>query len=332
MLEIDWDSNFDPAYGIVYMDPYKYIYYRGYDPTHPVVSERPAYYGSFPVALSYVDEPHKKVSAFTNGQRLRLIDVRFMKEILRNLFDRYHPDDDSGVLSTVLSFGICSLAHQIHLASQRFQTSVILEDSMKSLRAFYEPSNYEQSGVRIAETTNDSETMGFLATLFSDFVDGFISPRQYTPFHVEKTDNIMNAEMILFNPAKSDVRITTRTPTGKISVATFYSKFIGRRIHVGEPEYPYTFLLSGGGGDGGDDKKTVVLPTVEQIHMRFDDDPEIQELWNRGVASGMRWKERARFGHVSQSRPTAPVTSWALVAPPPSAVESLRRKTRKVRR
>lgn len=305
MIEIDWDTFFDPAYGIINVEPSTYIYYRGYDPSFPVISDRPAYFGSLQTANGYGSIPGRRVNAFTNGKPLRLIDVRFMKDILRNLFDLHHPDEVAQIYSVLLSFGICSLYHQIGLASERFPA---LKDkpSIINLKKAYKESRYEQQGVRIAETTNDAETMSFLKTLFEGFVDGFISPRQISPFHVEKPQNVLNAEMIIFNPKACDFKIVDPIPSKleKTSVDLFYNRELGKKIHIGSHKITSSFFVKMGGGVDTE------LPTVEQINMQFDK-PEIMDAWNRGAHAGALWKEKARFGEFINPHPTYPVAAWS---------------------
>lgn len=303
MIEIEWDTFFDPAYGIINVEPSTYIYYRGYDLSYPVISDRPAYFGSLQTAKGYASKPGRRVDAFTNGKPLRLIDVRFMKDILRNLFDVHHHDDVAPIYSVLLSFGICSLYHQYGLASERFP-ALKGTPAMISLKNAYKESRYEQQGVRIAETANDAETMSFLKTLFEGFVDGFISPRQTSPFHVEKPDNILNAEMIIFNPKACDFKIVDPIPTKmqKTSVDLFYNRELGKKIHIG------SYVKTGGGG-GEDAAVDAELPTVEQINMKFTE-PEIIEAWNRGIYAGSLWKEKACFGELINPVPTCDVAPW----------------------
>jgi hypothetical protein len=81
-----------------------------------------------------------------------------------------------------------------------------IEKSIRALEEYYKADNIiEQTGVRIAETTNDTYTMGFLQELFKDVFDGFISPRLYSPFHTEKAKSMMSPEIILFNPKASGI-------------------------------------------------------------------------------------------------------------------------------
>jgi hypothetical protein len=80
-------------------------------------------------------------------------------------------------------------------------------DAIKNMKKYYnDTSIVEQEGVRVAETTVDGITMAFLKGLFDGFVDGFISPPLYSPYHIEKENNIMSPEMIIFNPLKSGIK------------------------------------------------------------------------------------------------------------------------------
>jgi hypothetical protein len=320
MEQLDWDKNFDPAYGKVLMMPSKYIYYRGYDPKYPVISNRPAYFGSLKTASGYAERCGGVVNAFTNKNYITLIDVRFMKDILRNLFQEYDHEDDERILSVLISFGISSLAHQIKLADRRF-AAIKDHESMKSLRDYYKSGLMEQQGFRLAETHNDAETMGFLQSLFEGFVDGFISPRQFSPFHVEKPNHMLNAEMIIFNPENSGIsilpdnmRIKPEPPT---PIKWFYNKDL-KRIHLGDdPSLPYNFHMKGGADPSEIDAVALntifdtQLPIVEQINMAFSDDPAIQEAWNRGLESGVEWRKLSRLGELINPHPTCPgVRSW----------------------
>ena len=137
-MELDWDKPFNPAYGLLTMPPKQFVYYRGYENVYPVISERSAYFGSLPVANGY-GGVGRTVSAFTNIKPLTLIDVRFMKDILREIFavnTASHTMNNESHLSVVLSFGLCSLFHQCKLAYKRFQ-SLHNSEELKSLFLYY---------------------------------------------------------------------------------------------------------------------------------------------------------------------------------------------------
>jgi hypothetical protein len=160
----------------------------------------------------------------------------------------------------------------------------------------------EKQGVRIAETTNDAFTMSFLQTLFEGFADGFISPKQYTPFHYEKNYNL-NAEIIIFNPEKSQIIQLQNIPKKRYAmpIDEIYSTST-KKIHIGTPIYSYDFSLSeglynknkhiGGTADTTNNTSNSIehFPCMEQINMCFDNDPIIQEQWKKGHDAGLYWR------------------------------------------
>jgi len=151
-MELNLDEQFHPAYGVFELTARNYVYYRGFDSTYPAISERPAYFGTLTVAESYAKKYKNNVQMFTNTKTLRLVDVRFMKDLLRRLFERNN-DNDVSILSTVLSFGICSLAHQIQLAKIRF-------DSIKDSNDIQKIKDYK---------TDENKKKGF-TRLYKEFV------------------------------------------------------------------------------------------------------------------------------------------------------------------
>lgn len=52
MYQIDWDTPFEPAYGLVTI-PSDVVVYRGYSTKYPAVSNRPAYFGAYGIAREY---------------------------------------------------------------------------------------------------------------------------------------------------------------------------------------------------------------------------------------------------------------------------------------
>lgn len=285
--QIDWETQFSPAYGVLRLPPHL-IFYRGYDTNYPAVYPRPTYYSGIHVAKGYAEKNGRALGAFTNTRELRLLDVRFMKILLRELFDTtYKPDNVS--TATTLSFGLCSLYHQLQLAKHRYNG--IMADALKALQATLKLSLYEQPGVRIAETTNDSETMGFLSIIFKGFIDGFVSPRITSPFHIEK-GGIMSPELIIFNPSESSIRKFTRIPQ-KVPFITlneiFLSQF-GKTISITNTNFSFYVKQNQHGGLTDDS-----LPSVEEISAKLDKDPEIRRLFERGVKAGKKWRKNNTF-------------------------------------
>jgi hypothetical protein len=322
MEELDWDTPFHPVYGCITMEPNKFVYYRGYDMSYPPISDRPSYYGSFATAKGYADISGRTMNAFTNKFPLRLIDIRFMKDILRELFSTNSPDKDT--LSVILSFGLCSLYHQCNLAKERF-TPPEIKNNLNALIKYYNSNtipNFEQHGYRIAETTNDACTMAFLKTIFEGFVDGFISPKQYSPFHIEK-DTILNAELIIFNPEKSQIKMLYEyIPKFDVlpkNIDSLYKNQYSTQIHLGNPKYDYTIYTKSGGGH-----IDTILPSVEQIQYEWNTNPEIQENWKNGEKAGQRWKTIAQFGLSTNPHPIASeLGDWNTTQIPTRSIDSV---------
>jgi hypothetical protein len=301
-LDLDLDDPFYPIYGLITLSIQQFILYRGYSTEYLVVSSRPAYYGSLKTASEYARNENCVLSAFTNAKPLKLMDVRFMKDILREMF-RTNPKAEESQLPVILSLGLCSLQHQCKLAKARFQTLIGKRPMNDLIDSLTENHNeyVEKPGVRIAEITNDAFTMSFLQTLFEGFADGFISPKQYTPFHHEKNYNL-NAEIIIFNPEKSQIIQLQNIPKKRhaMPIDEIYSTSI-KKINNGIPKDHYDFILSESlynknKNISNTDSTNITnnfierFPSIEQINMYFDNDPIIQEQWKKGHDAGLYWR------------------------------------------
>ena len=308
-MELNLDIPFYPAYGIFELKELFYVYYRGFDPLYPAISERPAYFGTRSVAEGYARKHGNGIRMFTNSHPLKLIDVRFMKDLLRYLFAT-HSDGTEDILSTILSFGICSLSHQIELAKIRFK-SLLGQPQLETLEKYYKKGLFEQEGVRIAETENDAQTMGFLKGLFEGVIDGFVSPQTYSPFHTEKPGNMMVAELIIFNPLRSGIKMimSPLRIVGKETISEIYNKRFGSKFQFGIPPKQVDFFMKTGGGTADES-----LPSVEMIDMSG-------ELFTKGYDAGKRWNTLTNLGFEINIFPKIKVSSWNL--------PSVRRMTRK---
>lgn len=264
------------------MPPDTYVYYRGYMNLYPIISDRPSYFGTMRTASSYSNEIDRSMSAFTNTKSMRLVDIRFMKEILRQIFVADRGNDE--ILSVILSYGLTSLYNQCLLAKMRFGVEL---EGVKALIKSYKEGIYEQPGVRIAETTNDSYTMAFLKALFDGHFDGFISPIQESVFHTNQDEKIP-AEMIIFNPKACGIKIldaSVHIPY-VVTMDYLYGRQFSRKINIKS-----TSLYVGGA-----DKE--MIPSVEQIAEKLYTDPRIQKEWERGQAAGKRWRKHMDFSIV----------------------------------
>jgi hypothetical protein len=322
ILDLDLDEPFYSIYGFITLPIKGFILYRGYSTEYSVVSSRPAYYCSLKTASDYARNKNCVLTAFTNAKPLKLMDVRFMKDILREMF-RTNTKAKQSQLPVILSFGLCSLQHQCKLAKARFPTLIGTRSMNDLIDSLTENHNeyVEKSGVRIAETTNDAFTMSFLQTLFEGFADGFISPKQYTPFHYEKNYNL-NAEIIIFNPEKSQIIQLQNLPKKRYAmpIDEIYSTS-NKKINNGIPKDHYDFLLSEslynknkhiGGMDTTNNTSNSIeqFPSMEQINMSFDNDPIIQEQWKKGHEAGLYWRNISCLQNGYVTYPPLTVFNW----------------------
>jgi hypothetical protein len=225
-IELDWETPWSPLYGSPLIIPENTMLWRGYDIRYDPIPDRYAYYSGMEIVMEYAKKPNRELGCFITTKPLKLMDIRFMINILERIIQTNQADAYlNDFASTILSFGICSLGHQIKLLKKRYanalnkstSNSKIIQKNIQKMIDIYNPSNLiEQRGVRIAETTNDGQTMGFLQELFKNHFDGFISPRLYTIFHTEK-DGQLNPEMILFNPKYSKLKQLINYPSNIIT-------------------------------------------------------------------------------------------------------------------
>jgi hypothetical protein len=257
-------------------------------------------------------------------------------------------------LPVILSFGLCSLEKQMALLDRRYGDR--MSEAREAVRAsLLQDALFEQPGIRVAETTNDAETMGFLQTLFQGFVDGFISPTLSSAFHTEK-DGVMIPELILFNPAQTGIAVATGPPDTytslpKVPVSFFYRRDFPKYIYRIFKPYTLSGYLKGGGGGGGggggSSSGGPPPPSVEDMNARWES-LEIQDAFKRGQRAGAAWTSVWGFTRDARSAdsfvgplPAAPPhESWDTrrVAPVPNVPVSpwIRaagpRPTRKTRR
>ena len=325
VYEINWDDNFLPLYGHSIMIPTNTIIWRGFDPKYPAISDRPAYYGSKIFAEGYAQKYATNASPFITTRPLHLLDIRFMKVLLSQLFEHNHTSHANRIIqSTTISFGLCSLQHQIVLFKDLYKAIYAsnnpsftpIKDGVKHLESLVIPDSiYEQHGVRIAETTNDAFVMGFLKELFNCQYDGYISPNIYTPFHVEKKGFILNSEIVLFNPKESGIQLLTYTPKS-IQTQTINSCILSSG-------YNYTSIKTTGmttsyyinkkntkiktqTKSGGN----IITPCDDYNHLYESGDKQIKKLYNEGIKQGIKWRYK-------------PTSIYSSIAPGPEVDPSI---------
>jgi hypothetical protein len=223
-LDID---DFDIVYGSIEV-PADTILYRGYDKAYPVLSNRPAFYSAkIETAESYEETDNHALGIFKTKTSLKIYDLRFIKMILKDLFTQ-RKNNSKDVIETcytlALSYGICSFKRQMELLNIR------IPDLKSEIRASLEKHEakikkyptltgidpVEVQGIRIGSTFNDSEAVLILKEVFYGIVDGYVAPKMYSPYHIEKKECIHPAEIVLFDPQENIVQIK-ELPKSKIS-------------------------------------------------------------------------------------------------------------------
>ena len=303
--EINWDDNFLPLFGTPIHIPANAILWRGYDPQYLVISDRPAYYGSQEFAQGYADKYSTIASPFITSHPIKLIDIRYMKVLLSQLFDHNMPHtktDITIISATTISFGLCSLQHQIKLFKDRYKAiyssavSNPVFDSLKlginNLEKLLIPNSiYEQQGLRIAETTNDSIVMGFLKELFHKYYDGYISPNITTPFHIEKNNFILNSEIVIFNPLYSGIKLLSGYPNTvkplTINGCILQQGMSYAKIDTRGMSTAYYAKIKGG------NKKPNTQLCDDYNHLYDTGDKNINKLYKEGIRIGKKWKTKS---------------------------------------
>jgi hypothetical protein len=325
--ELDWNAPFPPLYGSSIIIPENTILWRSYDKSYLAIGDRFAYYSSKQVAQGYKQNNTRELGHFISTRPLRLLDYRFMRVILTRLIHLNKTTDKSiqYLTSIMLSFGLCSLKHQIDLIKKRYNNLnknssdyKRIQNGLKEMEKYYKPNTLlEQTGVRIAETTNDTFTMGFLQELFKGYFDGFISPRLYSPFHIEKPNSMMSPEIIIFNPKASRIKelITYPSNTSRIKQITILEilqqskdgHIVIDNIHKnGEDMYvSLEFFMSGGGASSS---KSHYLDTADTL--LNSNDSSLLEIYNKGKKAGSKWSKKIDLRIIQTPSPRIPVTAF----------------------
>ena len=324
MFELDWEEQFEPLFGSPITIPQNTLLWRGYDTRYDPISERYSYYSSMNIALDYANQPFRELGCFITRRPLKILDIRFMKQILARIIQLNKADPYiTDFASAILSFGICSLGHQIKLVKMRYSNlikmntpdSKIIKQGINKIVEGYEPNAIiEQEGVRIAETTNDGTTMAFLQEIFGNFFNGFISPRIATPFHDEKRGQL-HPELILFNPKGCAIRQIYTYPSNIIvrPISTLISdkhQLVNLDARKDDARIQMKMYMSGGSGSGSSgnssDIKTHYLDEYE--NKLNSNDKQTVKLYTNAVRAGKRWNRKLYISHPNGIVPTVPVT------------------------
>ena len=310
-LELQIEDTFSPVFGDRIVIPPKTVIWRGYDPTYPPISTRPAYFSMKEIASGYATPPFQ-MSAFYSQQPLNLLDIRFLQVILKQLFqntpDKITIQDKNTLLCVQTSFGLCSLGHQLELMRQIYQSETQKMPGFLAMEYAYKSNKLvEQPGVRVGETNIDGFTMYFLQGLFESIhsirIDGFISPRLPSPFDYEKTPNSMSPEIILFNPLKSQIQELSPTTLPlnlpKLSIRSLLYKFNVIAFDYGH--FTTSVHMQRGG------HTAIEEPGIESFNRMLNTkDKNGIRISKAGYTAGKKWAERL----PSLARYEAPVPTY----------------------
>ena len=251
--DIDLETQWPPVYGRCIQLPRHTMLWRSYNTDYPSIAQRPMFYGTLKIAKGYETLPKYRLGLFTNEKALDLLDYRFLKVLLTDFFQKKISssfNDIKAMVYTNFAFGLTSLDNQIRIA-ERMYLDPSKRAHIDALKHSLDKDSFiEKKGFRIAETNNDGVVMRLLQFILDGIADGFIAPRQLSPYHIEK-EGQMHPEIIIFNPFKSRITQLESIPKSIhqesiYNIVTKYSCFISIDKYV-DTEFPPNPEMSGGG-------------------------------------------------------------------------------------
>lgn len=311
---VDFSDTFPPVYGNIIHLPANSLFYRGYSTKFDAVSDRAAYYSNQGIAAAYTNKKNGSgtLSIFTNTRPLKLLDYRFLCVILKQYINDISVEsltttDKQVLLTTMLSFGLTSFAHQMHLLRNSVSKEYFAANPGFAALEKIDTSSgiFEKEGVRIGETNLDSMTMGFLKGLLGAHFDGFISPAIYSPFHIEKHNNILDPEMILFNPKAAGIQIFRPeiSLTENMEIPIIRISDIIKSLHNVTIGTTISFVMSGGAIKKR--KSEHVLNLIEKG--LNNNDAYITAAYNQGFLTGRKLSLSKPY--IYKNIPPSPTTN-----------------------
>jgi hypothetical protein len=310
-IELDWEEEYEPLYGSPIMIPINTILWRGYDMNYEPLSDRYAYFSSMEIALEYAKQANRDLGGFVTTRPLKLLDIRFMRTILSRIIQmNKHDAFINDFASCIISFGLCSMQHQIQLIKLRYKDILkksnglqIKQSLEQMIRVCDTKQIVEQEGIRVAETTNDGITITFLQELFKGFYDGFISPRLQTVFHVEKGGEL-TPEMILFHPKKSGIQQNARVPEHRVtrSISSFirdkHQLIDLKMLKQGSAISMKMFVA------GGKRKKKLRMHPLDEFEDKLHKkDNSILHFYDEAQQAGRRWRQHIAIINPDECTP-----------------------------
>jgi hypothetical protein len=301
--ELDWEEPWSPLYGSPIIIPENTMLWRGYDTYYDPIPDRYVYYSSSSSAYEYAKKQNRDIGCFVTTNPIKLIDIRFMMNILERIIQTNQSDIYlNDFASSIISFGLCSLGHQITLLKERYKdelkkqtaNSKEIKRNIQKMIDAHKPMNIiEQKGIRVAETINDGFTMAFLQELFKGLFDGFVSPRLYTVFHTEKAGQL-NPEMIIFNPKASNLKQLKHYPSNVVT-KTFNDfimdnhQLVNVRTKKSGEEISMKMFLSGGDQLIMNNSKHYLDDYEDKLNAK---DKETVKHHKNAIKAGKRWREK----------------------------------------
>jgi len=305
-------DSFDIVYGIIKF-PKNVVLYRGYDKQYKIFEDRPIFLTSNKsYAESYAKQPNHELGIFVIKQELRLFDLRFIKNIMQDLFEQEKTNSEvvrDVCYTLALSYGLCSFKRQIQLLKQRFENRID-PARKRSLEKYLNNPNgkdpVEIKGVRIGETYNDAESAILLKEAFQNVVHGYIAPRFDTPYHCDN-DDIHPAEILLFNPSKINITQLMKDPNEKIKY-DISNLFSSSAIHFPLRGFknPKIYML------GGQTDPAKGYEIIYRKNEYFDkmSQKEYKKLSNKMKQSIKKLTGNTMWTFGEVPHPTTPISPW----------------------
>ena len=245
-------KSFNPIHTVITI-PKNTLLLRGYHTGYPAVSDRPAYFTSYKeIVDAYAKKDQHTLGYFKTTSDIKLLDLRYIKLLLRDFFDTQHSTTirqysnvTDCMMSICMALGLCSVIVQMNLVNKRYSESMSDKNSdiykgLLSIDAYFKKPNaynpIDPQGIRIAETNNDILMILCLREIFGNDIQGYIMPDVFSPFHIEKTNNTLNAEIVIFNPLESHIQLMNVQGNPDLSKLEIYT------IHEVYKNEPYTVL------------------------------------------------------------------------------------------
>jgi hypothetical protein len=275
-IELDWKVPLNLAFGEPIHIPVNTVLWKAYDSAHPPISNRPTYFTSKAIANRYVHGSVDTVSAFITTRSITVIDFNAMKSLLMRIIQMHETDeyiDDFAPL--ILSFGLCSLGHQIDMIKK---SSIPVPETME---VYYSPDSIiEQRGVRFIDIVQNGHSMAFLREFFRyGTISGFI--------YLDENQHI-NPELIIFDPNYSGIVHIPNYPSAARLNATVLSGKETRSITDCLNEKRPYFIWN------RDKKYSVELRSGQHPLDEYDSLVRTNKIYEKIIkAAGQEWHSKA---------------------------------------